>query len=91
MPSPASTSVLVVTDQIAVSADMVEAIRARASVGPIQVRVLVPNPAPAEWHPTHPERHAKVQAAQRVLEQTLPALQNRNGHGLPSAVSRAPA
>src|SRR5258707_15471645 len=77
MPDP--TSVLVVTDRIAVSPELLGAIRARADRAPVQVRMLVPNPAPAEWHPTHPERHAKAQAAQRVLEQTLPALREAAG------------
>jgi uncharacterized membrane-anchored protein len=69
----------VVTDRIAVSPDLVEAIRARAALAPIQVRLLVPNPAPAEWHPTHPERHTKAKAAQGVLEQTLPSLEEAAG------------
>jgi uncharacterized membrane-anchored protein len=75
MSSPTSTSVLVVTDRIAVSPELVRTLRERAARGPIQVRLLVPNPAPAEWHPAHPERHAKADAARRVLAQTLPELQ----------------
>ena len=61
-----------VSDRIAVPGEVLAALRARAARGPIAVRLLVPNPAPAEWHPTHPERHAKADAAQRVLDQTLP-------------------
>jgi uncharacterized membrane-anchored protein len=72
-------SVLVVTDRIAVSPELLGAIRARSDRAPVLVRLLVPNPAPAEWHPTHPERHAKAEAAQRVLEQTLPALREAAG------------
>ncbi|WP_196807217.1 COG4705 family protein [Candidatus Solirubrobacter pratensis] len=72
-------SVLVVTDRIAVSPELLGAIRERAARAPIQVRLLVPNPAPAEWHPTHPERHMKAEAARGVLGKTLPALQEAAG------------
>ena len=80
MSSPAPTRVLVVTDRTAVTPELLAAIRARAERGPIEVaRCSCPNPAPAEWHPTHPERHAKADAAQRVLEQTLPSLREAAG------------
>jgi uncharacterized membrane-anchored protein len=75
MPSSAPTRVLVVTDRTVVTPALLDAIRAHAARGALQVRVLVPNPAPAEWHPTHPERHAKAEAAQRVLEKALPPLE----------------
>jgi ABC-type uncharacterized transport system YnjBCD ATPase subunit len=38
--------------------------------------VLVPNPASAEWHPLHPERHDKLQEAERALMRALPAIQD---------------
>jgi uncharacterized membrane-anchored protein len=79
MASSDPTRVLVVTDHTAVTPELLAAIRARADRGPIEARVLVPNPAPAEWHPTHPERHAKAEAARRVLAQALPALQEAAG------------
>ena len=47
------------------------AIRGRA-----QFLVLVPNPAPAEWHPFHSQRRDKVEAAERVLLQALPRIQD---------------
>ena len=76
---PAPTSVLVVTDRIAVSPELCDAIRRRAAEAPIAVRLLVPNPAPAEWHPGHPERHVKAEAARAVLERTLPAIEEAAG------------
>ena len=82
MPSPAPTNVLVVSDRVAASPELLDAIRSRAARGPIAVHLLVPNPAPAEWHPAHPERHAKAQAAQRVLAHALPEL--RAAAGVPS-------
>ena len=79
MPSSTSTSVLVVTDRVGVTPELLDAVRSRAALGPIAVQLLVPNPAPAEWHPTHPERHAKARAAQLVLERTLPDLRAAAG------------
>ena len=87
MSSPAPTRVLMVTDRMDVSPDLLAVVRARAERGPIQVRLLVPNPAPAEWHPTHPERHAKAEAAQSVLERTLPELRDAAGVPIDGFVS----
>ena len=84
---PAPTSVLVVTDRIAVSPELCEAIRARAAQTPIEVRLLVPNPSPAEWHPGHPERHVKAEAAQSVLERTLPGIREAAGTPVDGFVS----
>jgi hypothetical protein len=60
MAQTAPTTVLVVSDKIAASPELLQAIRARAESAPISLRLRVPNPAPAEWHPTHPDRHAKA-------------------------------
>jgi len=43
-----TTRVLVVTDHAAATPELLSAIRERAARGPIDVLVLVPNPAPAE-------------------------------------------
>ena len=87
MANSAPTRVLVVTDRIAASPALLQAIRARAERGPIDVRMLVPNPAPAEWHPGHPERHAKAEAAQSVLAQTLPEMRTAAGVPVDGSVS----
>ena len=71
----APTRILVVTDKTAATPELLDAIRERAERGPIHARVLVPNPAPAEWHPRHPERHTKADEARLVLEQTFGAAQ----------------
>ena len=68
--------VLVVTDRADVTTELLEALGARARRGSAVFRVLVPNPAPAEWHPFHPERHDKVVEAERVLTRALPAIQD---------------
>jgi len=85
--SPASTRVLVVTDRIGAAPDLIKEIRGHAANGPLEVRVLVPNPAPAEWHPTHPERRAKAAAAEQVLRETLPALREAAGGDVDGFVS----
>jgi hypothetical protein len=68
--------VLVVSDRTAATPALLQAVRERAARGPAEFRVLVPNPAPPEWHPFHPERRDKVEAAERVLLRALPRLQD---------------
>src|SRR3954447_6847330 len=68
--------VLVVTDRTAATPALLRAIRERVARGPAVFRVLVPNPAPAEWHPLHPSRHDKVEEAERVLLRALPQIQD---------------
>jgi uncharacterized membrane-anchored protein len=79
--------VLVVTDRTAATPELLEAIRKRVAHGPIHARVLVPNPAPAEWHPRHPERHDKVDEARRVLEAALPPIEEAVGGAVGGYVS----
>src|SRR3954462_8411852 len=85
--SPAPTRVLIVTDRIAVAPDLIEEIRGHAANGPLDVRLLVPNPAPAEWPPTHPDRRAKARAAEQVLRETLPTLRAAAGTHVDGVVS----
>src|SRR4051794_9775312 len=73
------THILVVTDHTAATPELLSAVRARADLGPVDVRVLVPNPAPAEWHPTHPERHEKAAAAEAVLARALGPIEEAAG------------
>jgi len=68
--------VLIVIDRTAATPALLKAVHERAVRGPALFRVLVPNPAPAEWHPFHPHRHEKVEAAERVLLRTLPRIQD---------------
>src|SRR3954454_9664237 len=86
MPS-APTRVLIVTDRIATVPELLKEIRGHADNGPVAVRLLVPNPAPAEWHPTHPERRAKAMEAENVLHETLPALREAAGTDVDGFVS----
>jgi hypothetical protein len=81
------TRVLVVTDRAAASLALLDTIRGRAARGPAEFRVLVPNPAPAEWHPGHPERHDKVAEATLVLDAALPRIEDAAGHTVEGVVS----
>lgn len=78
---------LVVTDRIAATPALLDTIRGRAARGPAEFRVLVPNPARAEWHATHPERRDKVDEAKRVLAAALPLVAEAAGHPVEGAVS----
>ena len=79
--------ILVVTDRTAATPELVEAIRERALHGPSQFRVIVPNPASAELHLLHPERHDKATQAEGVLRETLPALEEAAGSPVIGSVS----
>lgn len=87
MSSPDPARVLVVTDGITPTEALLDTIRGRVARGPATFRVLVPNPAPAEWHPGHPERHDKVAGAERELIAALPKIQDAAGAAVPGLVS----
>jgi uncharacterized membrane-anchored protein len=79
--------VLVVSDKAAATPGLLDAVRGRAARGAAGFRVLVPNPAPAEWHPGHPERHDKVSEAERVLTEALPLIAEAAGTPVDGSVS----
>ena len=87
MESDAPAHVLVVSDQAAASPALLDAIRGRAARGPAVFELLIPNPAPAEWHPGHPERHEKVTEAERELSQALPPIEDAAGGPVQAHVS----
>ena len=66
---------------------VLEALKERAASGPIDVRVAVPDPARAELHLLHPERHDKCAEAQRVLDAALPEISAVVGGRVTGAVS----
>ena len=76
MDVPKPARILVVTDRGVATPGLLAALRNRADRGPARFRVLIPNPASAEWHPLHPGRHAKVDEAERVLLRALPQIQD---------------
>ena len=67
--------VLVVTDTVEPSPSLLEAIRHRAETHDAQFRLVVLNPAQAEVHLLHPERHDKASAAESVLRAAIPAVE----------------
>ncbi len=79
--------VLVLADRTAADPALLDAMRARASRGPAQFRVVVPNPAPAEWHPMHPERRDKAAEAERALIEALPEIEEAAGGPVIATVS----
>ncbi|MEA2217640.1 MAG: hypothetical protein QOJ35_266 [Solirubrobacteraceae bacterium] len=87
MASPHPTRVLVVTDRDAATPALLDTIRGRAARGAAEFRVLVPNPARAEWHVAHPLRHDKITAAETVLAAALPLIEQAAGHAVDGVVS----
>jgi hypothetical protein len=67
--------VLVVTDTAEPTASLRDAVRERAESGDVQFRLIVLNPARAELHPMHPERHDRAAAAEATLRSALPQLE----------------
>jgi hypothetical protein len=87
MPAPAPAQVLVVTDHGAAAPDVLEAIRARTAAGAAGFHVLVPNPARAEWNPTHPERRLAVEEAERTLATAVASIEAAAGQKVLATVS----
>jgi hypothetical protein len=79
--------VLVLADRTAADPALLDAMRVRAILGPAQFRVVVPNPAPAEWHPMHPERRDKAAAAEQALTAALPDIEAAAGGPVIASVS----
>lgn len=79
--------VLVLADRTAADPALLDAVRARAEQGPAQFRVVVPNPAPAEWHPMHPERRDMAAEAERALADALPEIEAAAGGPVIASVS----
>ncbi len=79
--------ILVVTDQAAPGAKLKAAISRRAEAGDVQFRVVVLNPARAELHLLHPERHDKAAEAEQVLFKALPEIELCAGRPVIGSVS----
>lgn len=87
MTEPRTYRILVVTDQADPTPDLVAAVRRRAEGGDVQFRLIVLNPARAEVHLLHPERHDKASEAEQVLRRVLPELEQAAGGPVICSVS----
>jgi hypothetical protein len=76
-----------VTDHAEPSAALLDAIRHRAETDDVQFRIVVPNPARAELHLLHPERHDKADEAEQVLRRAQPLLERAAGGPVIGTVS----
>jgi len=79
--------ILVVTDHAEPTPELISTIRKRAEAGDVQFRVVVLNPARAEVHLLHPERHDKAVEAEQVLRRALPDLESAAGGPIIGSVS----
>src|SRR4051794_6007525 len=79
--------VLVVTDAARPSPSLREAIRHRAETHDAKFRLVVINPARAEIHLLHPERHDKAVEAEAVLLAALSTLEADAGGPVIGSVS----
>ena len=82
-----ATRVLVVTDTATPDHTLLDAIRERAAASACQFRVIVTNPARAEVHLLHPERHERAREAELVLRQSLVAMEAAAGTHVIGSVS----
>jgi uncharacterized membrane-anchored protein len=79
--------VLVISDRTGATAALVQAIEQRTAAGPARFRLVVPNPARAEAHLLHPERHERAAEAEQVLHEALPAIETAAGGRVVGTVS----
>ncbi|MCW2867624.1 MAG: hypothetical protein JWR20_1812, partial [Marmoricola sp.] len=81
MSTPKPTRILVVTDVVGVAPELLTAMSGRAAEADTQFRLVVLNPARAEVHLLHPERHDKAERAEVVQRATLPRIEDALGGG----------
>jgi hypothetical protein len=87
MESAHTAEVLVVAHRTAATPALLEAVRERAERGSARFHLLVPNPAPADWHPLHPERHEKRKEGETILALALPLIDDASGGRTSGSVS----
>jgi hypothetical protein len=88
VPTAQPTRILVLTDTTTAGPGLVEAMSNRSSTEDVVFRLVVLNPARAEIHLLHPERHDKAAQAEEVLRRTLPRLEAAiGGHRILGSVS----
>ena len=79
--------VLVVVDRAAATPALLAVIGQRRERGPARFRLVVPNPAAAELHLLHPQRHEKAEEAELELMLILPGIEEVAGGRVLASVS----
>jgi uncharacterized membrane-anchored protein len=79
--------VLVVTDHPEPAPTLLDAVKARALRGQASFEVLVPNPAPADWHPSNSERYVQLERTHKILDKSIPAISEAAGASVSGDVS----
>ena len=79
--------ILVVTDHAVPSEPLLAEVSRRARAADVQIRLVVLNPARAELHLLHPERHDKAAEAEATLRSALPDMQLAAGAPIVGSVS----
>jgi len=87
VPNEPLMRILILEEEATVTPDLLETIEARASRGPTQFRVVVPNPASAEIHLLHPERHERAAEAEQTLRAAMPQIEAAAGGAVIGTVS----
>jgi hypothetical protein len=87
VPDDVIARILVVTDHADPTPALLQAVERRALAGPAQFRLVVLNPARAELHLLHPERHDLARAAEEVLHRASPVLETAAGGRVIGSVS----
>ena len=87
MTEPRTLRILVVANHADATPGLLDAIRRRAENGDVQFRVIVLNPARAELHLLHPERHDKAAEAEQALLKAMPELERAAGGPVIGSVS----
>jgi uncharacterized membrane-anchored protein len=86
-PEGREARVLVISDRTGATPALLEAIKHRGEQGPARFRLVVANPARAEAHLLHPERHEKAQEAEEVLHEAGAAIEQAAGGPVIGSVS----
>jgi hypothetical protein len=79
--------VLIISDRIEIGPDLFDAVRARAERSACTFRYIVTNPARAEFHFVHAERHKAVEAARGAVDGIVRELQRQTGSPVTGQVS----
>ncbi len=85
--SARQTRVLVVSHGAAITPELVAAVHERAMRSPARFRLVVPNPAQADLHLLHAERHERADEAEHDLLRALPTLEAAAGGRVMASVS----